>query len=85
MTWPLAFVLVAGTVLFGCAMFLAAWRADRTEMREHAKAIHDAEQDGSGVRQEAFGGLMKRTEAAETEMQRLTDKVTTLQNRIGRA
>ena len=82
MTWPLAFVLVAGTVLLGCMMFLAAWRGDRTEMREHDKALHDA---NAAVRQEAFGGLMKRAEASETEMQRLTEKVTTLQNRIGRA
>lgn len=75
-------MLVAGAVLFGCVMFLAAWRTDRKEMREHAKAIHDA---NAAVRQEAFGSLMKRAEASETEMQRLTEKVTTLQNRVGRA
>ena len=82
MTWQ----EVAAFAIFAAGLALVAIQVskalDRQQQRAHERALHDA---NAAVRQEAFGSLMKRTEAAETEMLRLTEKVTTLQNRVGRA
>jgi hypothetical protein len=82
MTWPIAVTVMVLVFLVVEGLAIRLKYRNLEAQRAHERALHDA---NAAVRQEAFGSLMKRAEAAETEMQRLTEKVTTLQNRVGRA
>ena len=82
MTWPIAVTVMVLVFLVVEGLAIRLKYRNLEAQRVHERALHDA---NAAVRQEAFGSLMKRAEASETEMQRLTEKVTTLQNRVGRA
>ena len=82
MTWPLAFVIAFGCLTFLAIGALIVWKDDREEARAHDLATHNAT---AAARQGAVEALIKRAESADTEVQRLTEKVTQLQNRVGRA